>query len=100
MCVDPYWGIKNMPKQPFENNRTAGEVVVTDDLELLLVALPPRIRLAVQQHGTENLLEVVLDLGRLPEARYPDQAYELDDSPVTTEDLAYVVGRVGQFGED
>src|SRR5262249_17888756 len=52
------------------------------------------------QHGTENLLEVVLDLGRQPEARYPDQAYALDDSPVTAEDLAYVVERVGQFGED
>ena len=65
-----------MPKPPSENNRTAGEVVVTDDLELLLAALPPLIRTAVQQHGTENLLEVVLDLGRQPEARYPDQAYD------------------------
>src|SRR5215470_11312493 len=89
-----------MSRPTFENNRTAGEVVVTDDLELLLASLPPRIRTAVQQHGTENLLEVVLDLGRQPEARYPDQAYALDDSSVTAEDLAYVVEHVGQFGED
>src|SRR5579885_13592 len=91
---------RTMPKPSFENNRTAGEVVVTDDLELLLAVMPPRIRRAVEQHGTESLLEVVLDLGRLPEARYPDQAYALDDGPVTAEDLSYVVERVGQFGED
>jgi len=76
------------------------EIIVTDDLDLLLDALPPRIRLAVRRQGIDNLLEIVLDLGRLPEARYSDEADFLDEEPVTAEDLAYVVGRIGQFGDD
>jgi stage III sporulation protein SpoIIIAA len=76
------------------------EIVVTDDLELMLDALPPRIRLALQREGVENLLEIVLDLGRMPEARYPGAATELGGEPVSAEDLAYVVGRIGQFGDD
>jgi stage III sporulation protein SpoIIIAA len=76
------------------------EIIVTDDLDLLLDALPPRIRLAVRKQGIENLLEIVLDLGRLPEARYSDTAEDLDQEPVTAEDLAYVVGRIGDFGDD
>ena len=76
------------------------EIIVTDDLDLLLEALPPRIRLAVRRQGIENLLEIVLDLGRLPEARYSDTAEDLDQEPVSAEDLAYVVGRIGQFGDD
>src|SRR5260221_403899 len=67
---------------------TSGEVIVTDDLELLLVALPPRIRLAVQQRGVENLLEIVLDLGRPAEARYSDDAGDLGEEPVTADDIA------------
>ncbi len=61
------------------------EIIVTDDLDLLLDALPPRIRLAVRRQGIENLLEIVLDLGRLPEARYSDEAENLDQEPVTAE---------------
>ena len=76
------------------------EIIVTDDLDLLLDALPPRIRMAVRRQGIDNLLEIVLDLGRLPEARYADSADYLDQEPVTAEDLAYVVGRIGQFGDD
>jgi stage III sporulation protein SpoIIIAA len=76
------------------------EIVITDDLELLLDALPPRIRLALRREGLENLLEIVLDLGRMPEARYPGAAKDLGGEPVTAEDLAYVVGRIGQFGDD
>ncbi|HKT39983.1 MAG TPA: R3H domain-containing nucleic acid-binding protein [Ktedonobacterales bacterium] len=80
--------------------RQAGEVVVTDDLSLLMAALPPRVRVAIEQRGVDQLLEVVLDLGRLPEARYPNAAYDLGADPVTAEDIAYVVKRVGQFGGD
>ena len=77
-----------------------GEIVITDDLGLLLDAVPPRVRLAIQQQGLENLLEIVLDLGRLPEARYADGALDLGEVAVSRDDLAYVVGRIGQFGDD
>ncbi len=80
--------------------RQTDEVVVTDDLSLLMAALPPRVRVAIEERGVDQLLEVVLDLGRLPEARYPHAAYDLGADPVTAEDIAYVVKRVGQFGGD
>jgi stage III sporulation protein SpoIIIAA len=79
---------------------TGGEVVVTDDLELLLAALPPRVRSALQEPSLDNLLEIVLDLGRPPEARYASGAVDLGHEPVTLEDLAYVVERIGSFGDD
>ena len=73
---------------------------MTDDLDLLLAALPPRIRMALPAERTGDLLEIVLDLGRLPEARYVDRAIDLSADPITEEDLGYVTGRIGAFGDD
>ncbi len=74
---------------------------ITDDLELMLEVLPPPLRAALEgQPQKESLMELVLDLGRLPEARYPDRGEPLADTPVTREDIAYVVGRIGRFGKD
>ena len=75
--------------------------VITDDLDLLLNALPPHISGPLKQREDNfELLEIVMDLGRLPEARYPGREVVLADSEVTSEDLEYVVGRIGQFGDD
>ena len=52
------------------------------------------------EEAREQLLEVVLDLGRLPEARYPGRALALGSTPLSREDLAAVVARIGQFGGD
>ena len=52
--------------------------VVTDDLDALLDALPLHIREPVYQQSDHNeLLEVILDLGRLPEARFPIGSWSL-----------------------
>ncbi|MFY7695858.1 MAG: AAA family ATPase, partial [Cyanobium sp.] len=48
----------------------------------------------------EQLLEVVLDLGRIPEARYPGTAIALGETPIERQDLAGVLERIGRFGED
>jgi stage III sporulation protein SpoIIIAA len=77
------------------------EHVSTDNLDLLLVVLPPPIRDALARAGNiESLIEVVLDLGRQPEARYPGEAVYLNNSLVTHEDLKYVESRVGHFTRD
>lgn len=48
------------------------ELRVTDDLDLLLVTLPPAIRDAVErEHGRSSLLEIILDLGRRPRRSLP-----------------------------
>src|SRR5262245_33451200 len=74
---------------------------VTDDLDLLLNVLPPVLRMALEaQPQKESLVELVLDLGRLPEARYPDRGELLSEHPATREDIAWVVERVGRFGKD
>ncbi|MEO6195003.1 MAG: R3H domain-containing nucleic acid-binding protein [Thermoanaerobaculia bacterium] len=63
--------------------------------------MPPAVRDAVEAHPRRGeLIELVLDLGRQPEARFPDAGEFLADPPVTREQIAYVVERVGRFGKD
>ena len=71
------------------------EIVVTDDLELLLDALPPRVRLALRREGLVNLLEIVLDLGRMPEARYPGSATDLGGELVSARTWSMSSGASG-----
>ncbi|MCB1035449.1 MAG: AAA family ATPase, partial [Acidobacteria bacterium] len=74
---------------------------ITDDLDLLLEVLPPRIREALRElEGLDQLIEVVMDLGRTPEARFPGRVAEFPLPPVSREDLDHAVERVGDFGED
>jgi len=74
---------------------------ITDDLDILLNVLPSPIARPLWQNPTRGeLLEVVLDLGRQPEARYPDGQVILSPAEVTTDDIDYVVARIGIFGED
>ena len=74
---------------------------VTDDLDRLLALLPDAVQAELRtDERREQLLEVVLDLGRLPEARYPGRVLALGASPLTRDDLAAVVARIGSFGAD
>jgi stage III sporulation protein SpoIIIAA len=74
---------------------------VTDNLDQLLEILPPRIKSSIELcGGLEQLVEIVMDLGRLPEARYFDSTKYLTDDPITKEDLALCVKQVGEFGGD
>jgi len=75
--------------------------VVTDDLNALLDILPLNIREPLyQQPDHSELLEVILDLGRLPEARFPQRDLILDSREVTQADIDYIVSRIGQFSGD
>ncbi|MBF2045800.1 MAG: R3H domain-containing nucleic acid-binding protein [Leptolyngbya sp. IPPAS B-1204] len=74
---------------------------ITDDLPQLLDILPGPIRQVLQRHSQrDKLVEVVLDLGRRPEARFPNAAEYLSDQPVTRADLDYCIERVGMFSGD
>ncbi|MDQ7849656.1 MAG: R3H domain-containing nucleic acid-binding protein [Armatimonadota bacterium] len=78
-----------------------GQIQITDDLEALLEVLPPAIRAALEQQADlDQLLEVVLDLGRLPEARFPGAVVYLSGTPTTREEIRHVTSRVGAFGKD
>ena len=72
-----------------------------DDLDLLLAALPPEIVEAVHRLENRNdLIEVVLDLGRRPEARFPDSEAGLLEREISEVDIAHVVDHIGTFGDD
>ena len=72
-----------------------------DDLDALLRSLPPEIVEAVNALPDRNaLIEVVMDLGRRPEARFPDSEISLLDREVVEADLAFVVEHIGLFGDD
>jgi stage III sporulation protein SpoIIIAA len=84
-----------------DENISLGRTQITDDLSKLLDILPAAIRQAIGDHGElKNLIEIVLDLGRLPEARFVNSAEYLSEVVVTKEDLQYCVDRVGMFSGD
>ena len=74
---------------------------ITDDLEQLKAVLPQHIVEALNALGRDNdLLEVILDLGRVPTARFVDGEVVLDEREVTPDLIAYVTERVGDFDDD
>jgi stage III sporulation protein SpoIIIAA len=74
---------------------------ITDDLDALLEVIPPVIRGAIRaENQVTNLLEVVLDLGRQPEARFLRREVTLSEREVTREEIDYVVDRVSDFTTD
>jgi stage III sporulation protein SpoIIIAA len=74
---------------------------ITDDLQALLDVLPPSISQAVNEASDrENLVEVILDLGRVPTARFFDREVVLLNTEVTHEEIEAVVERIGAFDAD
>jgi stage III sporulation protein SpoIIIAA len=73
-----------------------------DDLPALLQALPPAIRAELEKLPAErDLIEVVLDLGRPPEARFGGGGEQvLLERDVDADDLQYIIDHIGSFGED
>ncbi len=74
---------------------------IVDDLELLLTALPRHLQESVERAGNRlALLEIVLDLGRLPEGRYQNGEVILSQQEVSQADLNLVIANLGSFGND
>ncbi len=69
--------------------------------EAFLGILTPDIREKLSEIGNfDSLIEVVLDLGRPPEARFTDRNVFLRDEPITKEEIEFVISRVGTFDRD
>lgn len=74
---------------------------ITDDLAAMLNVFPEEIAQAVKQADHfDNLLEVILDLGRIPTARFVDGELALLDRVVEQKDIHHVVSRIGDFDAD
>ena len=74
---------------------------VREELELVLDVLPERVSGALRQReDLEELLEIVLDLGREPEARFVSGDAPLSSQEVDADDLQAIIERLGEFGDD
>jgi stage III sporulation protein SpoIIIAA len=71
-----------------------------DDFQLLVGVLPAPLRAAVGNLPPGEVLEVVMDLGRPPEARLTGRVVRLSESPITRQDLEHVLSQVGTVSED
>ncbi|BBB47035.1 R3H domain-containing nucleic acid-binding protein [Pelolinea submarina] len=74
---------------------------ITDDLPALLAVLPFKFVNQVKQaNNADDLLEIILDLGRLPMARYVDREVEISDKEVSRAEIDEVLTRIGEFDAD
>jgi stage III sporulation protein SpoIIIAA len=74
---------------------------MTDDLDAMLGVLPPEVsRRLSEVNRHDELLEVILDLGRVPTARFVDGEVALIQEEVRREHIDYVVERISDFDAD
>ena len=87
------------PEEPVADQDRPG---IGSDLEQLLAVLPPEIAARVRALPPErDVIEIVMDLGRRPEARFGGGGEAvLLERDVTEDDLQAVARSIGAFGED
>ncbi len=74
--------------------------IAIDDAGLLISILPLNLQTRLVGMDVNRLIEVVMDLGRQPEARFDNGVVALDSHPVSNDDLTHIVGLIGEFTED
>ncbi len=76
-------------------------VKVDEELLKLLEVLPPRVKQALLKlENVNSLIEVVLDLGKSPEARFEDKVLYIPGDQVSQEDIDFLVTKIGEFTGD
>ena len=76
-------------------------MLIADDLNKLLEVLPDFVRIPLEQHeNRKNLIEVVMDLGRRPEARFPSGPNYLSNKMISWQDLDFCIRKIGNFSSD
>ncbi len=74
---------------------------ITDDLDVLLDVLPTNLRHAVEKaNNSDKLIEIVIDLGRLPAARFVENEISLSDKEITRTEIDHITERIGDFDAD
>nr|YP_010728957.1 hypothetical protein P6G75_pgp194 [Lithothamnion corallioides]WEA77128.1 hypothetical protein [Lithothamnion corallioides] len=76
-------------------------MLIADDLDKLLEILPDFVRIPLEKHDDiKSLIEVVMDLGRRPEARFPNGPDYLSNKTISWQDLDFCTRRIGNFSND
>ncbi|CAO2812820.1 unnamed protein product [Amaranthus hypochondriacus] len=89
----------SMPNTLISSNQKMEEL--TSELEVFLELVPSRMRNDLACHPEiVDLIEVVLDFGRKPLARFPSGDWIISDEAVKLEDLQYAISKVGDFSDD
>ncbi|HCR70385.1 MAG TPA: AAA family ATPase [Anaerolineae bacterium] len=74
---------------------------ITDDLDVLLDVLPANLRHAVEKaNNSDKLIEIVIDLGRLPAARFVENEITLSEKEITRTEIDHITERIGEFDAD
>ncbi len=72
-----------------------------NDLEKLTEILPDKIRQHISYENMQDVIEIVLDIGRQPEIRHSNGKIEyIDVSNVDYDDISYITSRVQEFTSD
>lgn len=92
----------NGPVIDLENSAsTSSSVNSNSELDLFLELLPLRMKSGLSGHREiGELIEVVMDLGRKPIARFPSGDFVICEQPVRHEDLKHAISKVGDFSDD
>jgi stage III sporulation protein SpoIIIAA len=73
----------------------------TVELDMFLELLPLEMRLELYKHQEiGGLIEVVMDLGRKPLARFPSGDWVISQRPINHTDLQHAISKVGEFSDD
>nr|YP_009392919.1 hypothetical protein [Caloglossa intermedia]ARW61481.1 hypothetical protein [Caloglossa intermedia] len=76
-------------------------MLIADDLDKLLEILPEFVRLPLEKHvNQKHLIEVVMDLGRKPEARFRGGPEYLSETLVSWNHLDFCIKKLGNFSSD
>jgi stage III sporulation protein SpoIIIAA len=87
--------------QIVDSQATAVRNVVMDDLTSLLSVLSERVQTWLVALGDpEDLIEIILDLGRPPQARFREREEVMPSHEVTEEEISEIVSRLSPFGDD
>lgn len=92
---------RDSDSQIVDPKAAAVQKVVVDDLDSLLNVLSQRVQTWLQELGSpEDLIEIILDLGRPPQARFRDREEFMDAEDVTDDEINDVISRLSPFGDD
>lgn len=76
------------------------QIIQNEEMETLLGKIPNHICDLLKEENTENLLEIVLDMGRPLEARYLDKTKIFQEIEITELDLKHITNNLSEFGQD
>lgn len=92
--------IASSDKEPATTQQKTLMPPTVEDVHLLVAVLPADVQAALLAMQVDMLVEVIMDLGRPAEARFPDHVARLSEHPVNHDDLTHTLGLIGDFTED